>query len=653
MLSLATAAAKPCRVLSIVNAATEPSFESLTMNIGPSATDQFAAGAKPGAKSSPVLSISGLTTSFMREGQWIPVVRNVSFDVAAKETVAIVGESGSGKSVTALSVMRLIPQENGRIQGSIKLAGRDLLTLPEHAMQDVRGNEVAMIFQEPMTSLNPVLTIGFQIAEALIYHRGMSRSAAEAETIRLLEKVRIPAAKSRFHEYPHRFSGGMRQRVMIAMALACKPKLLIADEPTTALDVTIQAEILELIKLLQDEEGMSVAFITHDMGVVAEIADRTVVMLNGNAVEQEPTAELFARPREPYTRALLAAVPRLGSMKGRPAPQRFAIVDPVTGAAEVVPDTGSTAAVTERPVLEVAHLVTRFDIRSGVLGGVSARVHAVEDISFSLHAGETLALVGESGCGKSTTGRSILRLVEPDSGTVLFEGQDVRALDRRGLRAARRRMQMIFQDPFASLNPRKTIGGAIAEPMIVHGLLGRADAHDRVSELLRRVGLSPDMASRFPHEFSGGQRQRLCIARALALAPKLLVADEAVSALDVSIKAQVINLMMDLQADMGLAYLFISHDIAVVERVSHRVAVMYLGEIVEIGPRPAIMENPQHPYTKRLMAAVPVPEAGRRRLRRGLSTTEIPSPVHQTNYVPPARLYREVGPGHFVQAFDA
>src|ERR1700736_1906066 len=534
------------------------------MSIGPGGLDQLAAGAKPpraassfGEAQTPVLSISGLTTSFIRDGQWIPVVRNASFDVAAKETVAIVGESGSGKSVTALSIMRLIPREIGLIQGSIKLAGRDLLTLPEQAMQDVRGNEVAMIFQEPMTSLNPVLTIGFQIAEALIYHRGMSRSAAEAETIRLLERVRIPAAKSRLHEYPHRLSGGMRQRVMIAMALACKPKLLIADEPTTALDVPAQAEHLERIKLLQDEVGMSVAFITHDMGVVAEIADRTVVMLNGNAVEQAPTAELFASPREPYTRALLAAVPRLGSMKGRPAPQRFAIVDPVTGAAEVVPDTGSTAAVTERPVLEVAHLVTRFDIRSGVLSRVSARVHAVEDISFSLHAGETLALVGESGCGKSTTGRSILRLVEPDSGTVLFEGQDVRALDRAGLRAARRRMQMIFQDPFASLNPRKTVGGAIAEPMIVHGLIGRADAHDRVRELLRRVGLSPDMASRFPHEFSGGPRQRRCLARALALAPKLLVADEAVSALDVSTKAQVINLMMDIQADMGLAYLFI------------------------------------------------------------------------------------------------
>ena len=601
----------------------------------------------------PILAVRNLTTAFRVDDQWITVVKGISFEIGQRETVAIVGESGSGKSVTALSIMGLLPAANSRVSGEILLDGRDLLKLSENRMRHVRGNLISMIFQEPMTSLNPVLTLGFQIAEALIYHRGLDRAQAEAETLRILERVRIPSAASRLHEYPHRLSGGMRQRVMIAMALACKPKLLIADEPTTALDVTIQAEILELIKLLQDEEGMSVAFITHDMGVVAEIADRTVVMLNGNAVEQAPTAELFASPRESYTRALLAAVPRLGSMKGRSAPQRFAIVDPITGAVEVVPDTGSTAAMTERPVLEVAHLVTRFDIRSGVLSRVSSRVHAVEDISFSLHAGETLALVGESGCGKSTTGRSILRLVEPDSGTVLFEGQDVRMLDRAGLRAARQRMQMIFQDPFASLNPRKTVGGAIAEPMIVHGLLSRADAHERVSELLRKVGLSPDMASRFPHEFSGGQRQRLCIARALALAPRLLVADEAVSALDVSIKAQVINLMMDLQADMGLAYLFISHDIAVVERVSHRIAVMYLGEIVEIGPRAAIMENPQHPYTKRLMAAVPVPEAGRRRLRRGLSTTEIPSPVHDTSYVPKPRLYRELGQGHVVQAFDA
>jgi peptide/nickel transport system ATP-binding protein len=628
------------------------------MSNGPSGLDQLAAGAKPhraassfGEAQTPVLSISGLTTSFIRDGQRTPVVRNVSFDVAAKETVAIVGESGSGKSVTALSIMRLIPRESGRIQGSIKLAGRDLLTLPEQAMQDVRGNEVAMIFQEPMTSLNPVLTIGFQIAEALIYHRGMSRSAAEAETIRLLEKVRIPAAKSRFHEYPHRFSGGMRQRVMIAMALACKPKLLIADEPTTALDVTIQAQILELLKVLQEEEDMSILFITHDMGVVAEIADRTVVMYDGQAVETDSTAQIFAAPSHPYTRALLSAVPRLGSMEGRARPMRFPIVDKVTGTSDEPTETPDTVATTERPVLEVANLTTRFAIRSGLFGKVSGRVHAVENISFSLHAGETLALVGESGCGKSTTGRSILKLIEPDSGAILIDGEDVLGMNTRTLRELRKRMQIVFQDPFASLNPRMSVGSAIAAPLYAHGLASSSQARDRVADLLVRVGLTADMASRFPHEFSGGQRQRICIARALALGPKLIIADEAVSALDVSVKAQVVNLMLDLQASMGLAYLFISHDIAVVERMSHRVAVMYLGEIVEIGPRAAVFGNPQHPYTKKLMAAVPIPDPARRAEKRGVSNDEIKSPVRAPDYQPPVRQYREVTPGHVVQVW--
>jgi peptide/nickel transport system ATP-binding protein len=597
---------------------------------------------------SPILSVSNLTTSFRVEGLWKPVVRNISFDIKPQETLAVVGESGSGKSVTALSIMRLTPPSSSKIEGSIKLNGKELLTLPDAQMREIRGNEIAMIFQEPMTSLNPVLTIGFQIAEALILHRGLSRSEAEAETIRLLEKVKIPAAKSRFHEYPHRFSGGMRQRVMIAMALACKPKLLIADEPTTALDVTIQAQILELIKQLQHEEGMSVLFITHDMGVVAEIADRTVVMYNGDEVETGATENIFASPQKPYTKALLSAVPRLGSMVGRGRPMRFPVVDRTTGLSDVPTEVPDTVQAAERPVLEVAGLTTRFEIRSGLLSSVKGRVHAVENVSFSLKAGETLALVGESGCGKSTTGRSVLRLVEPLSGSVLLDGVDVLKLGQSELREQRKRMQMIFQDPFASLNPRMNIGAAVAEPLLINNLATRSEARDKVADLLKRVGLLPEMASRFPHEFSGGQRQRICIARALAVEPRLIVADEAVSALDVSVKAQVVNLMLDLQARMGLGYLFISHDMAVVERVSHRVAVMYLGEIVEIGPREAIFQNPQHPYTKRLLAAVPIADPARRLEKRPVSNDEIKSPIRPADYVPPVRQYREASPGHAV-----
>ena len=614
-------------------------------------------GAKGSAKGSaaagpqPILAVRDLVTSFRVEGQWRAVVRGVSFEVAPRETVALVGESGSGKSVTALSVMRLTAPGASRVEGSVRLAGRELLTLGDADIRRVRGNEAAMIFQEPMTSLNPVLTIGFQIAEALILHRGLNRSDAEAETVRLLEKVRIPAARSRLHDYPHRFSGGMRQRVMIAMALACRPKLLIADEPTTALDVTIQAQILELIKTLQDEEGMSALFITHDMGVVAEIADRTVVMYNGEAVEQGPTAAIFAAPTHPYTRALLAAVPRLGAMAGHSRPLRFPVVDRATGEVDEPAETPDTVAQGERPLLEVSGLTTRFDIHGGLLGRVRGRVHAVENVSFSVQRGETLALVGESGCGKSTTGRSVLRLIEPIAGTVLLGGVDVLTLDREALRRQRRSMQMIFQDPFASLDPRMTIGRAIAEPLLINRLASRSEARDRVADLLERVGLQADMANRFPHEFSGGQRQRICIARTLALEPDLIVADESVSALDVSVKAQVVNLMLDLQARMQLTYLFISHDMAVVERVSHRVAVMYLGEIVEIGPREAIFSDPRHPYTQRLLAAVPVPDPARRQEKRPVSNDEIASPIRAPDYRPPERIYQEVSPGHAVQVW--
>jgi peptide/nickel transport system ATP-binding protein len=597
----------------------------------------------------PVLSVENLTTSFLTDGKWRPVVRNVSFDVRPGETVAIVGESGSGKSVTSLSIMRLLQGDKNRIEGKIMLGGKDILALPENQMRGVRGNDVAMIFQEPMTSLNPLFTVGQQISEALLCHEAMSRAEAKAETIRLLEKVRIPAAGSRFNEYPHRFSGGMRQRVMIAMALASKPKLLIADEPTTALDVTIQGQILDLIKLLQDEEGASVLFITHDMGVVAEIADRTVVMYNGEAVETGRTEDIFASPQHPYTRSLLSAVPILGSMKGRAQPLRFPVVDRVTGTSDTPIEAVDTVKKGRQPLLEVRNLTTRFNIHSGMFGQLEGRVHAVENLSFTLHPGETLSLVGESGCGKSTTGRSIMRLVQAQAGEVLLNGQDVLTMDAKQLRDMRRTMQMIFQDPFASLNPRMTVGAAIAEPYLEHKLGTRNESRERVADLLERVGLTADMARRYPHEFSGGQRQRVCIARALALDPKIIVADESVSALDVSIKAQVINLLLDLQASLNLAYLFISHDIAVVERVSHRIAVMYLGEIVEIGPRAAIFENPQHPYTKRLIAAVPVPDPSRRGVKRPASSDEIKSPVRAPDYVAPLRHYAEVASGHLVQ----
>ncbi len=597
-----------------------------------------------------VLRVKNLTTSFKVDDEWKTVVRGLSFEVKAGETVAIVGESGSGKSVTSLSLMRLLDPLVSRIEGEVELNGKAILSLSEHEMRHVRGNDVAMIFQEPMTSLNPVFTIGRQISEVLIRHKGMTKGQARDETIRLLEKVRIPNAAGRFDEYPHQFSGGMRQRVMIAMALASKPKLLIADEPTTALDVTIQGQILDLIKTLQEEEGMAVLFITHDMGVVAEIADRTIVMFRGDQVETGDTADIFHRGKHPYTRALLAAVPKLGSMDGHGRPLRFPKVDMQTGEVGESVEVADTVEGGLTPVLSVKNLVTRFAIRSGLFGRVTGAVHAVENISFDLFQGETLSLVGESGCGKSTTGRSITRLVEPESGEVSLDGYDVLKLGPTDLRSLRRSVQMIFQDPFSSLNPRMTVGSAVAEPMIKHRIASPSDARRKAADLLERVGLSSTMMDRYPHEFSGGQRQRVAIARALALNPKVIVADESVSALDVSIKAQVCNLLMDLQEQFKIAFLFISHDMAVVERVSHRVAVMYLGEIVEIGPRTQIFANPQHAYTKKLMAAVPVPDPARRGIRRNAGIEELKSPVRNVGYVAPKREYREVSPGHLVLA---
>jgi glutathione transport system ATP-binding protein len=450
--------------------------------------------------------------------------------------------------------------------------------------------------------------------------------------------------------YPHQLSGGMRQRVMIAMALACRPTLLIADEPTTALDVTIQAQILALVQQLQRELAMGVIFITHDMGVVAEVADRVLVMYRGEKVEEGECRALFAQPRHAYTRSLLAAVPRLGEMQGRALPARFALVDAAAGPAAAAPEAPAVPDTVRRgqpPVLQVRGLTTRFPVRSGLFGRVRRQVHAVERVSFELQAGETLALVGESGCGKSTTGRSLARLIPHQDGQVVVAGREIASLQGRALQALRRDIQFVFQDPYASLDPRLTVGFSIMEPLLIHRLMPRAQAEQRVRELLVKVGLPPEAAHRYPHEFSGGQRQRIAIARALALEPKVVIADEAVSALDVSVRARIVNLLLDLQQEFGMAYLFISHDMAVVERISHRVAVMYLGQIVEIGPRRAVFENPQHPYTRRLMSAVPVADPTLRR-QRELLADEIPSPVRALGDAPEVAPLQEVAPGHFV-----
>ncbi|AZY48649.1 dipeptide ABC transporter ATP-binding protein [Bordetella avium] len=604
-----------------------------------------------------VVQVDDLTVRFVTSERTVEAVRNLSFHVDRGETLAIVGESGSGKSVTSLSLMRLIEHGGGRIaQGRMALRRRngsvvDLTSASQRTMRSVRGADMAMIFQEPMTSLNPVFTAGDQIAETIRLHQGKDAAAARAEALRMLEQVRIPEAKSVLDRYPHQLSGGMRQRVMIAMALACKPALLIADEPTTALDVTIQAQILQLIRQLQDEMHMGVVFITHDMGVVAEVADRVLVMYRGDKVEEGASERVFAAPEHPYTKALLSAVPKLGAMRGTDLPARFPLLQ-VDGRMpeeeKHSPEQKAPSAGDTQPVLSVRDLVTRFDLRGGILGRVQRRVHAVEKVSFDLFPGETLSLVGESGCGKSTTGRSLLRLVDSQSGEIIFGGRDIVRLKNTELQSLRRDIQFVFQDPFASLDPRVTVGFSIMEPLLVHGVASGREAEQRVAELLERVGLPPEMAQRYPHEFSGGQRQRICIARALALNPKVVIADESVSALDVSIQAQIVNLLIDLQRDLGVSFLFISHDMAVVERISHRVAVMYLGQIVEIGPRRAIFEDPQHPYTKKLMSAVPIADPARRHLKRALLSEEIPSPIRKLGDEPVVQPLVQVAPGHFV-----
>ena len=525
----------------------------------------------------------------------------------------------------------------------------DLTTAGDDTLRRIRGNEIAMIFQEPMTSLNPVFTIGNQIAEALILHQAMSPAQARAQTLALLHKVRLPDAERLADSYPHSLSGGMRQRVMIAMALSCQPSLLIADEPTTALDVTIQAQILNIIRELQRDLNTAVMFITHDMGVVAQMADEVVVMWRGRPVEQGLVEQIFHRPQHPYTRALLSAVPKLGSMQGQPLPQRTPLIvlegdTPREVGTTQVQDTVDAT----KTLLSVDKLTTRFDVGHSLWGRVTHRVHAVEQVSLNIYPGETLALVGESGSGKSTIGKTLQQLVPASGGTVHFNGQDVQSLDAAGRQRIKQEIQYIFQDPFAALDPRKTIGFSIAEPIHTHRLLTHEDAiQKRLAELLHDVGLSPEHLKRYPHELSGGQRQRVCIARALACNPQLIIADESVSALDVSIQAQIIDLLMELQARLKLSYLFITHDMAVVEKISHRVAVMYLGQIVEIGSRQDIFENPQHPYTKKLLAAVPIAEPGRT-IDARLIEGEIPSPVRKVGNEPTILRFREVAPGHRV-----
>jgi peptide/nickel transport system ATP-binding protein len=529
----------------------------------------------------PVVEVKDLRIAFGSH----EAVKGLSFSIRPRETLALVGESGSGKSATALSILRLIEREGGRIaSGSIRLRDGndviDLTELPDARLSDIRGDRISMVFQEPMTSLNPVLTVGNQLAEVFIRHRNMSVRAALAASVEALDQVRIPEPARRLKQFPHELSGGLRQRVMIAMALACRPQLLIADEPTTALDVTTQAEILDLIRSLQAEIGMGVLFITHDMGVVAEIADRVVVLKNGIKQEEATVRDLFQAPKAAYSRQLMAATPKLGEgSKAEPAGTDI--------------------------VLQVERLSTRFSSKSGLFSKKTGKHTAVNQVSLKVARGETLGLVGESGCGKSTLARSILRLIEPEEGTIFLNGKQMTGVSREALRETRRDAQMVFQDPFASLNPRLAVHELITEPARIHGLVSARDQKDLAAQLVDRVGLERDAIFRFPHQFSGGQRQRLCIARALSVAPKLIIADEAVSALDVSIARQVTDLMLDLQAREGVSFLFISHDIAVVERVSHRIAVMYRGEIVETGSTEQVLSAPEHAYTRRLLAAVP------------------------------------------------
>ena len=590
-----------------------------------------------------LVSINKLNIEARTRAGTLKVVNDLSFTIKKSETLCVVGESGCGKSVTALSLMSLLPEGILKVSsGDILFDNINLARLSEAELEGIRGNEISMIFQEPMTSLNPLFTVGEQVSEVIRRHKNLNKEKAWASAVELLDAVKIPNPDKRAFDYPFQLSGGQRQRVMIAIALACQPKILIADEPTTALDVTIQAEILALINMLKQETGTAVMFITHDMAVVAQMADRVVVMHPGQKVEEGTVHEIFNNPQHEYTKSLLAAVPKLGEMASKKYPEPMRLVgEKKTNALKPI-------VGTNEPLLKVNNLVTRYPVKGGVLRRTVARVHAVEDVSFTIMKGKTLSLVGESGCGKSTVGRSLIRLVEPTSGNVNLDGQNILSLNPKDMREARSNIQMVFQDPFASLNPQMMLVDQVAEPLRNYGTVKREVLQEKIGDLFDRVRLPRSFMQRYPHELSGGQRQRIAIARALALNPKMIIADEAVSALDVSVQAQVLNLMMELQVDLGLSFLFISHDMAVVERVSHDVGVMYLGRLVEIGPRPSIFRNPQHPYTQDLLKAVPIADPDKRKSERDLNFKPLPSPIHDLSYDPAPSEYKEVAKNHYV-----
>ena len=565
----------------------------------------------------PILEIRNLRIDFLHDGSWREVVHGIDFEVGAGRTLGIVGESGSGKSVSSLSVMHLLPPKTSRIQAdAMRLEGLDIKDFDEKQMADVRGKRIAMIFQEPMTSLNPVYRCGQQVSEMIRKHEKVTKKDARDRVISLFRQVMLPRPEAIYDSYPHELSGGQKQRVMIAMAIACHPQILIADEPTTALDVTVQKEILKLLRQLQQETGMGMVFITHDLGVVAEIADDVAVMHHGEILERGTVEQVLQHPQHPYTQGLLACRPPMKvRLKRLPIVKEFLDGQWAGGAEQILQELQITEVERQRhlqalyarePLLKVEQLRTWYPLKKGIFGRVYDHVKAVDDVSLEVFEGETLGLVGESGCGKTTLGRSILRLVEPTGGQVFFDGMEVTKLDAAGLRAFRKQAQIVFQDPYSSLNPRIRIGEAIAEPLKVHGIeTDRKKCRRIVSDLLEQVGLEAAHYDRYPHEFSGGQRQRICIARALAVNPRLVICDESVSALDVSVQAQVLNLLNRLKEDLHLTYIFISHDLSVVRFMSDRVLVMYNGKPVEYNDADALFEQPQNDYTKKLIAALP------------------------------------------------